>query len=86
MQRKDQRDYKDLRPPGYETSRRLWTPDRERGDQRPRMLHHIRGVEQKEPEVQFSSRSEWNHTVIERGAQDENEENFAFEEPQMRFK
>jgi len=43
-QRIDQRERKVLRPPGYEANKRLWTPDRERRDFRPRMLQHMRGV------------------------------------------
>ena len=43
--RTEQRERKALRPPGYEASKKLWTPERERREFRPRMLNHVRGLE-----------------------------------------
>ena len=39
----------------------------------------MRGVDEEEPEVEFASRSDWNHTSIERGVEDESEEQCGFE-------
>jgi hypothetical protein len=40
------RDRKALRPPGYDTHRRLWTPESERREFRPKVLQHLREADE----------------------------------------
>ena len=39
------RERRAIRPPGYDVSKRLWIPERERRDPRPRILQHLRDEE-----------------------------------------
>ena len=74
----EQREHKVLRPPGYEAHKKLWTPDRERRDFRPRMLQHIR-VADDELESRDPVTSEWNQTALQREMEAEREEEFGSE-------
>lgn len=78
-QRIDQRERKVLRPPGYEANKRLWTPDRERRDFRPRMLQHMRGVDE-EPEFRGTPKDDWVQNFAQRVSDGDQQEEFASEE------
>jgi hypothetical protein len=54
----EKRDRGIIRQPGYEVNKKLWTPDRERKDVRPRMLHHVHGAED-DGETYELAKSEW---------------------------
>jgi len=61
----EQRDRGIVRQPAYEVTKKLWTPDRERRDQRPKMLHHVRGAED-DGEAYELAKGEWGQEAGQR--------------------
>jgi len=66
----DQRDRGIIRQLGYKVTKKLWTPDRERRDVRPRILHHVRGAEDDE-ETYKLAKGEWMQGAVQRELDDE---------------
>jgi len=70
--RTDQRDRKTLRPPGYDATKRLWIPERERREDRQRSLQYM-SRDDEEVDDPDSEGFSWYHGMEQRGAEQEDE-------------